>query len=1004
MSAWNNLSMREKAEMMKVAVRNGIKTLPEIRQAYNEFAEGGDVKQDDYYSIMEKVAKENYKNWGFDTPDEALVHALNDNTYNYKGYYKKYPQSQANADTHWTDEFKTVYHPTFSTESIYSGKKSEYNPLGLPGGTWIGETFIPSVWQTVENNKFAGGSYMEQAKSLIRKNEGWSAKPYKDAPTGRTWRSVGYGFNDSGFRDKYPEGISKHYEHGITRAQAEEELNHYLGKAERTLKSIYGKQWNAFTDGQKAAILDTYYQRPASVGKGSAFYNAVKSGKDATNYLGVSGYDKRNKGRREAFSGTREIPVTMQNMDAVMNSPAPVQENIDFMPLNPQVFGMQIPSYQVSTVIPEQPIVEAAQQQVPTPEQLERERILQERQERRDRLDKFNLLMNLSNPQQDSGLMGTVGMLTGSQYKNGGKIHIKPSHRGRLTELKKRTGKTEAELYKNGSAATRKMITFARNARKWKHGLGGNLFSGEDEPTQQMNNGLNLYRRTNNHGETEYIYQETPDSEEILLTPTNKRFSDDPTNWDYKDASGREYSPRMVSPSSSSTLEISEKMGPLEKYVAELNWRAKNDPASIALQGKYTMPAIAAAPFLAWAGEAAYPYVSTALANPYVDAGITSAFAGHGLNHWINEGINGWGDAAMTSLEVMPLGRLVKPVYEGIVQPGMRLFNSTLTSRPRYSPIIQRSVGTNITTGTSEETAKAVEKGRKTLLDWVKSPFYKARLEDEPLYRVADDVVADAGKMIEDVPIDISKTKLKIDPSGIVNGTTVTRPATQTRLPNGTIVADLDTGLDVNVASDLGKEADETTLHELLHYMTANSKGEPISQAGERIIKKGWMEPTETHFDAINIIHKNRSKSWQDFIMDQNNSLLPQYDPVVKMVMEEPDKAISFLQKAGRTEADAKSAVQSLRARYSEWYDIQEQRAYLQQLFHTKIRPNLKNPNDAAEIEEYLSLHPEVLDDYPAYGHIQEVRPGSLKDYAKYFSAALGTIPFIPKLAKDDGR
>jgi hypothetical protein len=150
--------------------------------------------------------------------------------------------------------------------------------------------------------------------------------------------------------------------------------------------------------------------------------------------------------------------------------------------------------------------------------------------------------------QSYSPLWSAVSMLSGNQMAKGGKIHIKPSHRGRLTELKKRTGKTEAELYKNGSAATRKMITFARNARKWKHGLGGNLFDGTTQPTQQMHNGLNLYRRTNNLGETEYIYQETPDSEEILLTPTNKRFSDDPTNWDYKDANGREYSPRMVKP------------------------------------------------------------------------------------------------------------------------------------------------------------------------------------------------------------------------------------------------------------------------------------------------------------------------------------------------------------------------------------------------------------------------------------------------------------------------
>ena len=48
-------------------------------------------------------------------------------------------------------------------------------------------------------------------------------------------------------------------------------------------------------------------------------------------------------------------------------------------------------------------------------------------------------------------------------------IRIKPENRGKLTRLKKRTGKTEAELWKEGDPAVRKMITFARNARKWKH-------------------------------------------------------------------------------------------------------------------------------------------------------------------------------------------------------------------------------------------------------------------------------------------------------------------------------------------------------------------------------------------------------------------------------------------------------------------------------------------------------------------------------------------------------
>ena len=48
-------------------------------------------------------------------------------------------------------------------------------------------------------------------------------------------------------------------------------------------------------------------------------------------------------------------------------------------------------------------------------------------------------------------------------------IYIKPENRGKLTRLKKRTSKSEAELWKEGNPAVRKMITFARNSRKWKH-------------------------------------------------------------------------------------------------------------------------------------------------------------------------------------------------------------------------------------------------------------------------------------------------------------------------------------------------------------------------------------------------------------------------------------------------------------------------------------------------------------------------------------------------------
>ena len=106
----------------------------------------------DYINIMERVANDNYKAWGFSNADAALLHALNDNSYNYRGYYTKYPNSRANASTHWTDEFKTVHHPTFSEESIYSGKRSQYNPNGITGGHWEGNVFVPSIYQVLDKS------------------------------------------------------------------------------------------------------------------------------------------------------------------------------------------------------------------------------------------------------------------------------------------------------------------------------------------------------------------------------------------------------------------------------------------------------------------------------------------------------------------------------------------------------------------------------------------------------------------------------------------------------------------------------------------------------------------------------------------------------------------------------------------------------------------------------------------------------------------------------------
>lgn len=77
---WNFLSMKDKAEMMRVAIKNGITTLPEIREAYNKFAEGGPKKSyEDFATRLSRVwngedlSKHDYdyEKYFNDNPDRA---------------------------------------------------------------------------------------------------------------------------------------------------------------------------------------------------------------------------------------------------------------------------------------------------------------------------------------------------------------------------------------------------------------------------------------------------------------------------------------------------------------------------------------------------------------------------------------------------------------------------------------------------------------------------------------------------------------------------------------------------------------------------------------------------------------------------------------------------------------------------------------------------------------------------------------------------------------------
>lgn len=623
--------------------------------------------------------------------------------------------------------------------------------------------------------------------------------------------------------------------------------------------------------------------------------------------------------------------------------------------LNPQVFGIaDTPSYTIN--VPDQtlasgPQVDESSISLYSPEELDR-------QERMDKLSAFSNVLRMTSPQGSGNVfLDAIGMLTGNAFADGGGIHIKPENRGKFTALKKRTGHSATWFKEHGTPAQKKMAVFALNSKHWKHGLGGNLFDdgGSYSYTKPLDN---IFVDS----EGNLLDPSVPSARGTIQLPEVIATTRDP----------RKPVPTAFDGSIAPWLEVGEMLAkPLNVLSPSQQFGAVAD----AVQGKRNY------------FESVFNGNSGFFTDQYAQEHPYLTMAG-------NLGGDILSDAALSKVP-----ELAASAYKGIVQPGMRLFNSSLTLRPQYSPVIQRSIGNNVSTGTREETAKAVEKGRETLLDWVRSPFYKSRLEDEPLYRVADDVVTDASIMIRNVPVEVKERSLLED---FANGVTSPRPFTEKVLPDGTIIRDFNTGLNVAVASDLGENADNVALHELLHYMTSNSKGTPISKAGEKIIERGWFAPTDAYYNAVGVINRTRGKGWQNYVMDQNNALLPKYDTVVKMVMEEPDKAKAALLRMGRTEEQAEAAVNSLRERYSYWYDIQEQRAHLQELFLSKIKPHLKNPNDAAEIETFLTEHPEVLENSSPYKYIQEIRPGSLKEYAGYFASALGTIPFILNLQNNE--
>ena len=113
-----------------------------------------------------------------------------------------------------------------------------------------------------------------------------------------------------------------------------------------------------------------------------------------------------------------------------------------------------------------------------------------------------------------------------NEYAKGGKIHIDPSKKGTFTVAASRHGKSVQAFAsqvlahpENYSPAMRKKANFARNAAKWKHGDGGNLYA----PGGEITYGRPYYSYDENGKKVDDTLNYNATLPEIIITPDSKK-------------------------------------------------------------------------------------------------------------------------------------------------------------------------------------------------------------------------------------------------------------------------------------------------------------------------------------------------------------------------------------------------------------------------------------------------------------------------------------------------
>ena len=412
-------------------------------------------KKDDFYTWLDQIAEKKASEWTKIpmkplTTDEVYTEMLNDPTYNYKEFYEGQPflansMLYAPQFAHFSDYAKTMYHPTFSNESIYSGKVSDYNPYGIVGGSWneTGTEYTPSMSQLANYwNYNRTRDYLDWAEDhLVKINI-----PKYYGGKGDMERSKYYEYTATLGPSLYKamqrrgiQNIEKFYDFAMKQMGSESSF----GQSDAARYGFNFGGVKPHTDYIKYKSVDDYTDKWVDMML-RMYPNAVKA---TTPEQYVKGLMKNIEG----YSYFKDSPK--KYLDNIKYATTLGKHMYLFRKNNPNLFN---PKAGVVDGNLQQPVYNQngqVQRLVTVPIQ----------QDIRTVLNPYLTIPKLPTlyPQPEPYDI---------QYNHGKSgIHINPNNRGKFNATKKRTGKTTEELSHSKSPLIRKRAIFAMNARKWKY-------------------------------------------------------------------------------------------------------------------------------------------------------------------------------------------------------------------------------------------------------------------------------------------------------------------------------------------------------------------------------------------------------------------------------------------------------------------------------------------------------------------------------------------------------